>query len=76
MESYKIINFLDNMPNEPSKFKIRNKVEINDDARGTYITNSPIKFQMSKNSSLRDYNGKWNYNSPRSRQVDEMTAYK
>ena len=76
MESYKIIKFLDNMPNEPSKFKIKNKVEINDDAGGTYITNSPIKFQMSKNSSLGDYNGKRNYNSPRSRQVDGMTAYK
>ena len=30
MESQKIINFLDNTPNQPSKFKTKNWVEIND----------------------------------------------
>ena len=44
MEYQKIINLLDNTPNQPSKFKTKNWVEINDDARGTYNTNSQIKF--------------------------------
>ena len=38
MEYQKIINLLDNIPNEPAKFRIKNWVEINDDARRMYIT--------------------------------------
>ena len=30
MEYQKIINLLDNTPNQPSKFKTKNSVEIND----------------------------------------------
>ena len=30
----KIINLLENTPNEPSKFKIKNLVRINDDSCG------------------------------------------
>ena len=44
VEYQKIINLLDNTPYQPSKFKTKNQVEINDDARGTYNTNSQIKF--------------------------------
>ena len=45
-----------NTPNYPSKFKTRNRVEINDDARGTYKTNSQINFKTTiSNSSLWDY---------------------
>ena len=44
MEYQKIINLLDNTPNQPTKFRSKNWVEINDDARGTYNTNSQIKF--------------------------------
>ena len=40
MEYQKIINLLDNTPNQPTKFRTKNWVEINDDARGTYNTNS------------------------------------
>ena len=47
MEYQKTINLLDNAPNEPSKFSAKNWVEINDDARGTYNTNSKIKFKTS-----------------------------
>ena len=40
MEYQKIINLLDNTPNQPSKFRTKNWVEINDDSRVTYNTNS------------------------------------
>ena len=40
MEYQKIINSLDNTPNQPSKFRTKNWVEINDDSRGTHNTNS------------------------------------
>ena len=45
MEYQKIINFLDNTPNQPTECKTKNWVEINDDSRGTYNTNSQIKFK-------------------------------
>ena len=38
MEYQKIINFLDNVSNEPSKFRTKNWVEINDYSRETYST--------------------------------------
>ena len=50
MEYQKIIIFLDNKPNQPSKFKTKNVVEINDDSRRTYRTNSQIKY---KNSAIK-----------------------
>ena len=55
-EYKKIINFLDNATNQPSKFKTKNWVEIDDDARGKYNTNNQIKFKASVlKSSLCDY---------------------
>ena len=36
MEHKKIINLLDNIPNQPSKFKTKNWIEIKDESRGTY----------------------------------------
>ena len=33
-EYQKIINFLDDITNQPSKFRTRNWVEINDESRG------------------------------------------
>ena len=36
MEYQKIINFLDDTPSQPSKFRTRNWVEINDESRGKY----------------------------------------
>ena len=38
------------MPNQPSKFKTKNRVEVNDDACGTYDTNSQIKL---KNANVK-----------------------
>ena len=45
MEYQEIINLLDNTSNQPSKFRTKNWVEINDDSQGTYNTNSQIKFK-------------------------------
>ena len=56
MENQKIINLLDNTPNQPFKFTTKNWVEINDNSRGTYNTNSQVKFKTSiLKSSLYDY---------------------
>ena len=56
MEYQKVMNLLDNTPNQPSKSGKKNWVEINDDARGTYRTNSQIKFKNSiVKSSCCDY---------------------
>ena len=52
MEYQKIMNLFDNTPNQPTKFKKKNLVEIKDDVRGTYNTNSQIKF---KSSMLRSH---------------------
>ena len=52
----KIINLVGNTQDQPSKFKTKNWVEINDDSRGTYNINSQIKFKTAMlRSSLRDY---------------------
>ena len=42
-----MINLLDNTPNQISKFRIKNWVEVNNDSRGTYDTNSQIKCKTS-----------------------------
>ena len=47
MEYQKIANLLDTESNQPSKFRTRNWVEINDEARGTYSPNKQIKFKTS-----------------------------
>ena len=47
---------LNDESNKPSKFKTRNWVEINDEARGTYSPNKQISFKTSiLRSSLCDY---------------------
>ena len=56
MEYQNIANLIDDASNQPSKFRIRNWVEINDESRGTYIVNSQIKFKTTMlKSSLCDY---------------------
>ena len=47
MEYQKIINLLDNKPNQVSKLRTNNLVEINDESRGTCNTNSQTKFKTS-----------------------------
>ena len=44
MHYQKIINLLDNRPNQQSTCRAKNSVEINDDARGTY--NGQISFNI------------------------------
>ena len=47
---------LGNTPSQPSKFRTKKWIELNEDSRGTYNMNSPIKFKISMlKSSLCDY---------------------
>ena len=57
MEYQKIANLLDdNKSNQPSKFRTKIWVEINDESRGIYNVNSQIKFKTAMlKSSLCDY---------------------
>ena len=55
MEYQKTANLLDNKPDQPSKFRTKNWVEINDKSRGVYTTGSDIKFKTTMlRSSLCD----------------------
>ena len=55
MEYQKIANLLDNETNQPSKFRRRNWIKINDESRGTY-TGNEIRFKTTMLiSSLCDY---------------------
>ena len=60
MEYQKITNLLDNevllsTSNQPSKFRTRNWVEINDESRGTYTSNDIIFKTAMLRSNLCDY---------------------
>ena len=60
MEYQKIANLIDDddddASNQPSKFRMRNWVEVNDESRGAYNVNSQIKFKTTMlKSSLCDY---------------------
>ena len=55
MEYQKIANLLNSESNQPSKFRTRNWVEINDESRGTYTSND-IRFKTTMlRSSFCDY---------------------
>ena len=45
MENQKIINLLDDKPNQLSNFRTKTWVKINDDVRGKHNANSQIKFK-------------------------------
>ena len=56
MEYQKMTNLFDNTANQPPLFRANTCVEINGDSRGTYNTNSQIKFKNTKlKSSLSNY---------------------
>ena len=56
MEYQTIANLIGDTSNQPSKFRTKNWVEINDESRGTYNVNSQIKFKTTTSkSSLCDY---------------------
>ena len=44
MEYLKIINLLDNSPNQPTKFRTKISVGINYQSRGIYNVDSQIEF--------------------------------
>ena len=55
MEYQKIANLLNDESSQPSKFRTRNWIEINDESRGTYTSND-IKFKTTMlRSNLCDY---------------------
>ena len=50
-----MVNLLDTESNQPSKFRTKNWVKINDESRGTYTSND-IRFKTTTlRSSLCDY---------------------
>ena len=56
MKYQNVINLLDNTPNQLSKFRTKNWVEINSKSRGVYNVNTQIKFKTTMlKSSLCDY---------------------
>ena len=56
MEYQKIVNLLNDESNQPSKFRTKNWVEINDDIREAYSPNRLIRFNTAMlRSSLCDY---------------------
>ena len=56
MEHQKTASLLSDELNQPFKFRTRNWLEINDEARGTYSLNKQIKFKTSMlRSNLCDY---------------------
>ena len=56
MEYQKIGNLVHDASNQPSKFRARYWVEINDESRRTYNVNSQLKFKTTMlKSSLCDY---------------------
>ena len=56
MEYQKIANLIDDASNQPSKFRTKIWVEINDESRGTYNVNSQIKFKTTMlKSTLCDH---------------------
>ena len=55
MEYQRIMNLLVNTPNQPSKFKTKNWIKINDEPRWMYSKDNQIRFKTSMlGSSLCD----------------------
>ena len=60
MEYQKTISVLEKIQNQPSKFRTKNWVDINNESGGTNNTNSKIKFKTSMlSSNLYDYRDKY-----------------
>ena len=56
MEYQKIANLIGDTSNQPSKFRTRNWVDLNNESRGEYNVNSQIKFKTTMlKSSTCDY---------------------
>ena len=62
MEYQKIVNLLDDgSSNQPSKFKTKDWVEVNDESRGTYNVNSQIKFKTTMLESTINFVIFWEF---------------
>ena len=46
MEYQKVENLIDDASNQPSKFRTKNWVEINDESRGTYNVNTRSNLKL------------------------------
>ena len=56
MEYQKTINLFENTPNQTTKSRTKNWIEINDESCGTYNANNQIRFKTSiLRTSLCDY---------------------
>ena len=55
MEYQKIANLIDGASNQPSKFRTKNWVEINDESKGTYNIISQIKVKTAMLGSSLNY---------------------
>ena len=58
MAYQKIANLLNDGSNKPSKFRTKNRVEINDDVRVVYSSNKQIRF---KTAMLRSNSCDYSY---------------
>ena len=62
MKCQKIANLIDDTSNQPSKFRTKSWVKVNDESRGAYNVNSQIKFKTTMlKSSLCDYSDAYNF---------------
>ena len=60
MEYQKIINLWYHTPNQPIRFRTKNRFEKSDDSHGSYNTNNQIKFKtLVLRSSLCDYSDRY-----------------
>ena len=56
---YQKINIFDDAKNQPSRFRAKNWVEVNDESKGRY-DNSNIRFKTSMiKSDVYDYSDAW-----------------
>ena len=62
MEYQKITNLWDNASNQPSKFRTRNWVEINDESRGAY-NHDDVKFKTTMLMLRCIHTYKWKNNN-------------
>ena len=69
MKYQRIINLLDNSPNQPARLRTKNWVEINYYVHGKYNTKSQIKFNLQFKIKFMwwIYTCEWNYNIPKHR---------
>ena len=62
MEYQKMINLLDNRPNQLSKFRTKNWIEINDQSRRVYDIVMPMSNSVKHNHNYSEISGRlWQY---------------